>query len=652
MATQNITNPSGDYSQREYPPDIDKYIADYDTYGNPQTSKTAAHQAITYFYDSIGRMTDLYDQENPSKSTHFVYDKRGLLQSKKDMLDKETTYTYYGNGLLHTKTDRKNQTISYSYTPTDKIDTITYPDTTQNINFTYNNLDQLTAMLDSIGRSDNNRKATYSYDAVGRLTSMTDSNGFTIGYAYDAAGNLTTLTYPGNKVVSYTYDKLNRINTVTINWLSNQTATYADYDAAGRLPGYTNFNGTLTAYGYDNANRLKTISNKKSDNSTVISDYTFTLDANGNRTETVQNEQYVHAVNEGNVTYTYNTRKNRMTAVNSTNYTYDDEGQLATGGSTAYTFDYEHRLKTIGGTSNQFFYDGSGNRLKAIRNGTTTKYIYDAAGRLLAEADGSGAITRYYIYGNGLLAAVTTANSVYCYHFNGVGSTVAMTDSTQAVVNKYAYDPFGNIASQSETVMASQPFKYVGQAGVMSEPNGYYYMKARYYDPAVGRFISEDPIGFAGGDVNVMAYVGNNPVNGIDPSGLCNLSGVAEGVGLVIVGGTIVYVAVGSAPVTLVVGTTTGAAMGADGVIKIILSALNANGDAPSGKPLNVIVLTTTGSMRYANYADYAAAVYSANLAIVNINNMLMVEQLATMGDLGLSTVSLIRDEINRKERK
>lgn len=64
---QNMTYRSGDYSQREYPPDIDKYIADYDTYGNPQTSKTAAHQAITYFYDSIGRMTDLYDQENPSK---------------------------------------------------------------------------------------------------------------------------------------------------------------------------------------------------------------------------------------------------------------------------------------------------------------------------------------------------------------------------------------------------------------------------------------------------------------------------------------------------------------------------------------------------------------------------------------------------------
>jgi RHS repeat-associated protein len=100
---------------------------------------------------------------------------------------------------------------------------------------------------------------------------------------------------------------------------------------------------------------------------------------------------------------------------------------------------------------------------------------------------------------------------------------VAITDNTQAIVNQYSYDAFGNVANQLEnTILQNQPFKYVGQYGVMTEPNGFYYMKARYYDPAVGRFISEDPIGFGGGDVNLMAYVGNNPVTGIDPSGLWN----------------------------------------------------------------------------------------------------------------------------------
>jgi RHS repeat-associated protein len=96
----------------------------------------------------------------------------------------------------------------------------------------------------------------------------------------------------------------------------------------------------------------------------------------------------------------------------------------------------------------------------------------------------------------------TPADQVYCYHFNATGSTIAVTNASQTVVNKYAYDPFGNVADQVEAV--SQPFKFVGQFGVMTEANGFYYMRARYYDPLVGRFISEDPIGFEGGDVNLL----------------------------------------------------------------------------------------------------------------------------------------------------
>ena len=99
------------------------------------------------------------------------------------------------------------------------------------------------------------------------------------------------------------------------------------------------------------------------------------------------------------------------------------------------------------------------------------------------------------------------------------------------MVNSYAYEPFGTILSEQETIV--QPFKYVGQYGVMAEPNGLYYMRARYYDPSVGRFISEDPLGFGGGDVNLFAYVQNNPVNWVDPLGLwgfaVNSGGALEG---------------------------------------------------------------------------------------------------------------------------
>jgi RHS repeat-associated protein len=291
-----------------------------------------------------------------------------------------------------------------------------------------------------------------------------------------------------------------------------------NYDPAGRLDYVTNFNGSITDYNYDNANRLTSMENRKSD-STILATYAFTLDGNGNRTNTVQTEQYTNLPAYSAASYTYNFQKNRLLSAGANSFTYDNEGQLATGYGSSYTFDYEHRLIAIG--TDQFTYDGTGNRLQATRNGVVTRYIYDAFGNLLAEADGSNNITRYYIQGAGLLAAVTSSNTLYCYHFNATGHTMAMTDSAQVVVNKFSYDPYGNITNQSEGI--NQPFKYVGQFGVITEPNGFYYMRARYYDPQVGRFISEDPIGFDGGDENLYAYVKNNPVMGVDPWGLAYL---------------------------------------------------------------------------------------------------------------------------------
>jgi RHS repeat-associated protein len=156
-------------------------------------------------------------------------------------------------------------------------------------------------------------------------------------------------------------------------------------------------------------------------------------------------------------------------------------------------------------------------RLSAVRGGVLTRYLYDPWGNCMAETDGSNRITRAYAYGLGLSAMVGSDGSIYCYHFDALGSVIALTDMDQTIVNAYAYDPFGRLREQESL---AQPFKYVGRYGVMHEPNGLYYMRARYYDPSVGRFISEDPIGFAGGDVNLYGYVHNDPVNLVDPLGL------------------------------------------------------------------------------------------------------------------------------------
>ena len=109
-----------------------------------------------------------------------------------------------------------------------------------------------------------------------------------------------------------------------------------------------------------------------------------------------------------------------------------------------------------------------------------------------------------------------------------------MTDDAGAVVNTYSYDAYGNLTDWNDVV--PNPFRFVGMFGVMDDGNGLLYMRARYYDPEVGRFISKDPIGFAGG-VNLYNYVGGNPVNWIDPQGLVNWSSVLTGGAVIVAGG-------------------------------------------------------------------------------------------------------------------
>jgi len=167
---------------------------------------------------------------------------------------------------------------------------------------------------------------------------------------------------------------------------------------------------------------------------------------------------------------------------------------------------------TNGTNTYVYRYDGLGNRLVRIENSVEKRYVGG-----LAETDASGNITAYYVYGLGLISKITPSNQSYFYHFDGIASNIGISDSSGNMVNKYAYDAFGKVLNQEEAIPNS--FKYVGQFGVMDEGNGIFYLRARYYDPEVGRFISKDPIGFLGG-LNVFTYVENDPIDLIDPLGL------------------------------------------------------------------------------------------------------------------------------------
>ncbi|MCP3999409.1 MAG: RHS repeat-associated core domain-containing protein, partial [Gammaproteobacteria bacterium] len=290
------------------------------------------------------------------------------------------------------------------------------------------------------------------------------------------------------------------------------------HDDAGRLTSLVNYNDTTVTYGYDNAGRMTGLANKKSDN-TVIASFAFTLDDNGNRTNITEDVSLSPVPTAMDISYEYNPERNRIESAGSTGFSHDLEGQLSDKGTKTFDFDSAHRLDTITGSSPaSFTYDGANRRLSATRNGITTRYIYDPSGNLIATADTGNQIIAYFVYGQGLLAMINPSDQTFCYHFDGNANTHALTDSSQSIINQYAYTPFGMVIGEQETV--PQPFKFVGQFGVMAEPDGLYYMRARYYDANTGRFISEDPIGFDGGDINLYGYVLNNPINKIDPLGL------------------------------------------------------------------------------------------------------------------------------------
>jgi RHS repeat-associated protein len=140
--------------------------------------------------------------------------------------------------------------------------------------------------------------------------------------------------------------------------------------------------------------------------------------------------------------------------------------------------------------------------------------------KVLCETDNSGNIIAYYIYGAGLLYKITASEERYQYHFDPLGSTVALTNENETITDMYAYDPFGTLVNSVGTT--ENPFRYIGQYGVMDEENGLIFMRARFYDSKTKRFISRDPVKSDISNTNrnnMYIYSGNNPIIYIDPEG-------------------------------------------------------------------------------------------------------------------------------------
>jgi RHS repeat-associated protein len=272
------------------------------------------------------------------------------------------------------------------------------------------------------------------------------------------------------------------------------------HDALGRRTTLTDLAGSHT-YQYDNTYQLTQATHP------VPPTEQFSYDPVGNRLGTLVDLNNA-LLEDSEFLYTYDYNDNLVQKV-----------KKANGEITNFTYDFENRLTRVQypGMDAQYKYDALGRRIEKNVNGQVTTFVYDGL-NMVADYTGLWTVRSKYVFGLDIdePLSVDQGGSLYYYHGDGLGSVNELTDVSGNTVKTYRYDSFGKITAQTGTL--DQPFAFTGRE--YDSETGLYYYRARYYDPKVGRFISKDPIGFWGGDVNLFRYVWNDPINWVDPEGL------------------------------------------------------------------------------------------------------------------------------------
>jgi RHS repeat-associated protein len=545
------------------PDGVIQSTTDYDVRNLPSFTLDAFGSAVTYTHDDAQRLTQTTDPLN--RSVQFGYDANNRRTTVTSALN-HTTTDVYENGFKKTTTDALSQAIGYTYDKDGRLLTLknrrlnsyswVYDDTNRKVTSktpllkttvvernarglttkvtepslqttTFQSFDaegRVTQQQDGDGVTttlnyyangllkdvtEGGRTTHRAYDDFGRLSFYEDGEGNTLGYEYDLAGNLTKLTYPGNLAVLYSYDAYNRLQTVT-DW-ANRTTTYL-YDLAGRVTEVVRPNGTRRKLVYDAASQLKQIE-EKAQNGQMIWFHALKYDNDGRINWTFTQPTPADFTLPAD-TATYDA-DNRLASWNGNAVTHDDDGNmtsgpLATDGTIgSYTYDARNRLTACAGQTYRYSPDGH-----RVQVGSTT-YVVDPLSRVLVRNNG-GTLTRY-VWGLGLIYEDTNGDT-RTYHSNHQGSTVALTDGSGNVTDRVEYAPYGTVTSR--TGNTNTPFLFNGSLGVMTDSNGLYYLRNRYYNPRVMRFINADPSGFGGG-TNLFSYCNGDPVNLTDPFGLC-----------------------------------------------------------------------------------------------------------------------------------
>ena len=501
----------------------------YDAIGNLLSRTDANGHTTSYTYDSLRRMASRTLPAGGNAET-FAYNPTGTLASITDFNGKTTTFAYdVLNRLLSRTPDPSlgETPVSFTYTPTGRRATMT--DASGATNYAYDNRDRLLSKATPFGT------LAYMYDAAGNRLSMVsfNANGTNVSYAYDALNRLQTLTDNGlaaqPNATSYTYDAAGKVNGIAypngvraspvrdlmdrITSLHTTSSPAADYfytyGPVGNRLTATEGSGRSVSYSYDALYRLigETVTADPQSNNGALA---YGLDPVGNALALTSTLAAVPAQ-----TLTYDA-DDRISGAS-----YDANGNTLAAGGKTFAYDSLNRLVNFDNGALAMAYDADGNR---VAKGST-RYLVDdnnpSGLAQVAEEIVGGRVTRVYTYGLRRVSQrqlVNGAWQVSFYGYDGHGDVRFLTNAAGAVTDTYDYDAHGNLIAST----GSTPNVYRYQGEAFDSETGLYYLRARYYDPAMGRFLTTDPLAGVLADPKTQhpyLYASADPENHRDPSG-------------------------------------------------------------------------------------------------------------------------------------
>ncbi len=526
----SITNPLGLSTTYEYD-NMDRVIKttypnnvsltySYDNYGNIIKRVVPVNKEHKFNYNFASNPLNYTTPNN--NQTSYLYDKANRLRKITKPDNSEIDYTYTKGRLTQIKSP--NKTINYTYAFNNLVSSISNGNIELNFNYDGNLLTKQTSsytqseitytynndfLVNSITYAGKKEDITYNTDneaiSIGNYQINRDNNGFVSKvndsnyqkeYSYNNYGEITQIK-DNTLTVNLTRNKLSQIIKKE-EIINNKTKTYEyAYDKLGRLIKVTKDGNVVEEYSYDeNSNRI----NAK--------------------------------INGKNINANYNS-EDQLTSYNNTTYTYDKNGNLIKKqndtNQTIYTYDEFNNLKAVTLPNNKtisYITNPLNQRVAKLVNGEIKeKYQWKDLTTLLAIYDKDNNLIQRFEYANGRMPIAMTDknNNRYYLHYDQVGSLRVVTDSNGNIVKEITYDSYGNIISDTNPDF-KVPFGFAG--GLYDEDTKLVHFGYREYDPVTGRWLSKDPLLFGGRDSNLYGYVLQDPVNGIDPTGLSKETGV------------------------------------------------------------------------------------------------------------------------------